>query len=188
MISKFDTLRMNLNIVKEDIGKLKKVNSKDPCTDLINKKVEIEKEIEVIKVEEKKALDLLTSTYSKIGNIVHESVPVSKDEEKNRIETTWGDIDKNLIIPEKGVPGKAHHHEILKWIGGYDAERGSKVSGHKGYFLKGPGMLLNQALQMYGTRFLANKNFTPIQPPYFMKKDVMAETAQLEDFDEQLYK
>ena len=28
---------------------------------------------------------------------------------------------------------------------------------------------------------------TPLQPPFFMKKEVMAETAQLEEFDEALY-
>ena len=28
--------------------------------------------------------------------------------------------------------------------------KGSKIAGHKGYFLKGPAVLLNQALQAYG--------------------------------------
>ena len=179
---------MNLNIVKKDIGALKKKNKDDPCTELIEKKNAIEKEIEVVEVEEKKALEILTSTYSKIGNIVHESVPISNDEANNKVESTWGTVDKSFVIPNKGVPGKAHHHEILEWIDGYDPKRGNKIAGHKGYFLKGPGFLLNQALQLYGIHFLQEREFLPIQPPYFMKKDVMAETAQLDDFDEQLYK
>ncbi len=29
---------------------------------------------------------------------------------------------------------------------------------------------------------------TELQPPFFMNKEVMAETAQLEQFDEELYK
>lgn len=29
---------------------------------------------------------------------------------------------------------------------------------------------------------------TAVQPPFFMKKEIMAETAQLEEFDEALYK
>jgi seryl-tRNA synthetase len=29
---------------------------------------------------------------------------------------------------------------------------------------------------------------TPLQPPFFMNRSIMAETAQLSDFDEQLYK
>ena len=37
-------------------------------------------------------------------------------------------------------------------------------------------------------KFLHSKTFEPVQPPYFMKKEIMAETAQLSDFDDQLYK
>jgi seryl-tRNA synthetase len=76
----------------------------------------------------------------------------------------------------------------LHWIDGFDPVRGSKVAGHRGYFLKGYAVLLNQALLAYGTQFLFKKGYCPIQPPYFMKKEIMAETAQLSDFDDQLYK
>lgn len=66
--------------------------------------------------------------------------------------------------------------------------KGVKVAGNRGYFLKGNGLLLNQALIAYGMQFLVARQHTPIQTPFFMNKDVMAATAQLEDFDEQLYK
>jgi seryl-tRNA synthetase len=36
--------------------------------------------------------------------------------------------------------------------------------------------------------FLWARDFTPNQPPYFMLRDQMAKTAQLSDFDEELYK
>lgn len=49
-------------------------------------------------------------------------------------------------------------------------------------------MNLNQALIWYGLQFLQKRGYIPLQPPYFMRKDVMAETAQLEQFDEELYK
>jgi seryl-tRNA synthetase len=49
-------------------------------------------------------------------------------------------------------------------------------------------VLLNQALINYGLQFLMAKGYTPLQPPYMMRKEVMAETAQLEQFDEELYK
>jgi seryl-tRNA synthetase len=49
-------------------------------------------------------------------------------------------------------------------------------------------VLLNQALINYGISYLAGRAYTPLQPPFFMNKEVMAETAQLEEFDEALYK
>lgn len=54
-------------------------------------------------------------------------------------------------------------------IDGYDNIRGSKVSGHRGYFLKDAGLKLNMALINYGLDFLKKKNYTQIQCPFFMK-------------------
>ena len=67
-------------------------------------------------------------------------------------------------------------------------ERGQKVAGHRGFFLKGVGVLLNQALINYGISTLYKAGYTPLQPPYFMKANIMHETCQLSDFEENLYK
>jgi seryl-tRNA synthetase len=67
-------------------------------------------------------------------------------------------------------------------------ERGQKIAGHRGYFLKGFGVLLNQALINYGLNFLTPKEYTALQPPFFMKQSLMQETCQLSDFEENLYK
>lgn len=80
------------------------------------------------------------------------------------------------------------HHDVLTRIDGYEAERGVKVVGHRGYFLKHWGVFLNQALINYGLEFLAAREYTPLQTPQFMLKEMMAKTAQLEQFDEELYK
>lgn len=113
----------------------------------------------------------------------------------------------------------------IRRIGGFEPERGSAVAGHRGYFLKDAGLLLNQvrssnerkradnpqghrlagrltattvhppppppllqALINYGIAFLRKREYSVLQPPYFMNRDVMAGVAQLEQFDEELYK
>lgn len=80
------------------------------------------------------------------------------------------------------------HHEVLIRLDGYDPERGVKIAGHRGYCLTGYGLFLNLAMVNYGLEFLFNKGYKPNQPPYFMLKEYMAKTAQLEQFDEELYK
>jgi seryl-tRNA synthetase len=45
-------------------------------------------------------------------------------------------------------------------IDGYDPKRGSKIAGHRGYFLKGYGQLLNLALVNFGLQFLIKKGYT----------------------------
>jgi seryl-tRNA synthetase len=37
-------------------------------------------------------------------------------------------------------------------------------------------------------QMLYEKGFTPLYTPFFMRKDVMQEVAQLSQFDEELYK
>lgn len=60
-----------------------------------------------------------------IGNIVHSSVPFSKDEKDNDIVKYY---KKEEAVKK---PGR-HHHEILYMLGGVDYERGAKVAGHRG--------------------------------------------------------
>lgn len=102
-----------------------------------------------------------------IGNIVHDSVPISNNEDENKVERTWGTIPDLKINSTKG---KCHHHEILAMIDGYDSKRGAKVAGHRGYYLKGAGTLLNLALVNYGLHFLSKRGYTAMQPPFFMRK------------------
>ena len=99
------------------------------------------------------------------------------DEKDNKVEKTYGECQ----------PKPLHHHELIHMIGGADTERAVKVAGHRGYYLKGWGFKLNQALINYGTAFLEQRGFTPIQTPFFMRRELMAKTAQLSDFDESLY-
>ena len=97
-------------------------------------------------------------------------MPISNDEDAdNVIVCVW----------PAGVPaGKPLTHDDLLWrIGGYDPERGSKVAGSRGYFLRNVGVLLNQALINFALAFLGKRNYSPIQVPVFMKKDLMAGIA-----------
>lgn len=66
--------------------------------------------------------------------------------------------------------------------------KGAKISGHRGFFLTNDGVDLNQAMINYGLDFLRKKEYKKIQAPFLMRKDVMAKTAQLDQFDEELYK
>ena len=92
---------------------------------------------------------------------------------------------EGVIVDKRQV---LSHHEVLQRLDGYDPERGAKIVGHRGYFLRQWGVFLNQALINFGLQFLAEKGYTPLQTPQFMLKEYMAKTAQLEQFDEELYK
>jgi seryl-tRNA synthetase len=114
-------------------------------------------------------------------------VPVAKDEKKNELYSSWGDVSGRLEVDGKSL-GHLHHHEVMQCLDIVEFERGQKLSGHRGYFLKGAGVLLNQALINYGISFLSQRAYTPLQPPLLLKQSIMQETCQLSDFEENLYK
>uniref|UniRef100_A0A158P8M1 serine--tRNA ligase n=1 Tax=Angiostrongylus cantonensis TaxID=6313 RepID=A0A158P8M1_ANGCA len=114
-----------------------------------------------------------------IGNIVHHSVPVSDDEANNRVERTFGDVT---------VRKRYSHVDLVVMIDGFDGERGTVVAGGRGYFLKGPLVFLEQAIIQLALHKLEEKGFIPLYTPFFMRKEVMQEVAQLNQFDEELYK
>jgi seryl-tRNA synthetase len=149
----------------------------------LKQKEDLEREKKLLEhtVAEKEAL--LIKHVSAIGNLVHASVPVSNNEDNNTLIRKWAPPDH--VVEKKDV---LSHHEVLTRLDGYDPERGVKVVGHRGYFLKRWGLFLNQAMINYGLEFLHERGYTPLQTPQFMLKGYMAKTAQLEQFDEELYK
>ncbi len=68
-----------------------------------------------------------------------------------------------------------------------DFERGVKVVGHRGNFRKSVGVRLRRALEQYALDFLARRGYDETEPPTMMLKKWMGRTAQLEQFDEELY-
>ncbi|XP_055329976.1 probable serine--tRNA ligase, cytoplasmic isoform X2 [Paramacrobiotus metropolitanus] len=114
-----------------------------------------------------------------IGNLVHDTCIVSNDEEENGVERVFGDVASRK---------KWSHIDLIAMIGGCDTRRGAAVAGGRGYYLLGPVVYLEQALIQLSLQILEDKGFTPMYTPFFMRKDVMKEVAQLSQFDEELYK
>ncbi|MQL95271.1 hypothetical protein Taro_027937 [Colocasia esculenta] len=197
-------LRKDFNRINKEVARLKIAGN--DATEMIkstdeNKRFTAEKEGEV--QEAKSALDKLLET---IGNLVHDSVPVSDDEVRvaaaaaaaaisymfyqqmlsklqlvnNAVVRTWGDrrMEERL----------KNHVELVELLGIADLVKGANVAGGRGFYLKGAGLLLNQALINFGLSFLTKRNYEPMQTPFFMRKDIMGKCAQLAQFDEELYK
>lgn len=174
-----------------DIGKAvsvrKKADSKDDCADLVAKSTNMK---QVVIPQAKKNSDEMEmkrdALLKKIGNVVHQSVPISTDEANNLIVRTWGRVEKGVAFD--GTPGKMHHHTILEKLQGVEFRKARELVGHRGYFLKGVGVMLNMAIIQYGLRYLRQRGYTALQPPFFMRKEVMSQTAELADFEETLYR
>ncbi|KAK5014945.1 Cytosolic seryl-tRNA synthetase [Cryomyces antarcticus] len=192
--TKYEATQINsqINATQKEIGQRKKARrapdgckqpNKENADDLMKQKDELQKKKKDQEdLASKKHVELLKKAKS-IGNYVHDSVPISDNEDNNALIRKW--TPEGVTVEKKDC---LSHHEVLTRIDGYDPERGVKIVGHRGYCLTGYGLFLNLALVNYGLEFLFGKGYTPNQPPYFMLREAMAKTAQLEQFDEELYK
>ncbi|CCE91958.1 serine--tRNA ligase SES1 TDEL_0D03740 [Torulaspora delbrueckii] len=184
-----DELNKKLNKLQKEIGL--KFKSKEDASELLAEKEKLTQEKKNLTEREQAEDKDLRSKVFQIGNIVHPSVVVSNDEENNELVRTWKPEGLETVGEQgsaSGQPARLSHHEVLLRLDGYDPERGVKISGHRGYFFRNYGVFLNQALINYGLSFLASKGYIPLQAPVMMNKEVMAKTAQLSQFDEELYK
>ncbi|KAJ3994314.1 hypothetical protein F5050DRAFT_1800765 [Lentinula boryana] len=177
-------LSKQVNTVQKEISLKKK--AKESADDLVAKKKELDAQVEAKRKETKEFEALMRKKASGVGNIVGPKVPVSTTEDDNSIIRTWHPSNETDTPPER--TGIMPHHEVLLRLDAMDLDRGAKVAGHRGYYLTNDGIDLNQALISYGLDFLRKKGYKKIQPPFMMSKDWMAKTAQLDQFDEELYK
>ncbi|MBA0760313.1 hypothetical protein Gotri_023065 [Gossypium trilobum] len=178
LLYELENLRKEFNKINKQVAQLK--IAKQDATETIAKTEEVKQKIAEKDVEVKDSWAVLKSKLEKIGNLVHDSVPVSDDEANNAVIRIWG--EKRL------EPKLKNHVELVELLGIADTKKGADVAGGRGYYLKGDGVRLNQALINFGLDFLEKRGYTALQTPFFMRKDVMAKCAQLAQFDEELYK
>lgn len=116
-----------------------------------------------------------------LPNILHESVPIGKDDSENVTVRIWGE--------ERKFPFEARDHiEVLTGLGMVDMERAAKVSGSRFFFLKGDAVKLEHAIMRYAIDLLSAKGFVPVEPPFMMRRGPYGGVTDMNDFGPVIYK
>lgn len=90
--------------------------------------------------------------------------PIGKDETDN--EPIYNDRVK---IPEFDFPIK-DHIQLGKELDILDFERGTKVSGYRGYYVKNEGVSLMMGMMMYAISKMVSKGYAPMIVPTLVKE------------------
>lgn len=134
--------------------------------------------------DEKKLKEVLKQWRAlmvQVPNIPDMSVPEGKEDSDNKEIRTWGEKKEFSFTPKS-------HVELMQKLGMVDLERGAKVSGFRGYFLKGDGARLNFALWQFAMNFFDEKDFTPVITPSLVRGESFFGTGYLPQSEEDLYK
>ena len=178
-IQKTDELRKKKNQVALEISQKKK--SGEDATTILDEMKNVSKELSSLELSQEEIEKKYSQLALTIPNLVHQSVPIGKDDSANKEIKKWGKI------PEFDF--KVNDHiDISEKLDLVDLERAAKVAGARFYFLKNDLVRLNQALIHYALDFLAEKNYSLIQPPYMINHQSMEGAVITEDFEEVIYK
>src|SRR3989339_285552 len=152
-----DTLRAERNELAKSAGKER------PSEEQIKKGKEIKERI----LELENALSDITIKYEelmvKVPTITSEDTPIGKDDAENVEIFKWGEPTKFDFTPKS-------HVEIAQDLDLFDLERGAKIAGYRGYYVKNEAVSLQMALMMYALEKLIGKGFSPMIPPTLVRE------------------
>ncbi len=114
---------------------------------------------EEFKKVDKEYFDLMV----KVPTIPSPDTPVGKSEEENVEFFKWGEPTKFDFEPKSYI-------ELAENLNLLDMEKGTKVAGYRGYYVKNEAVMLQMGLMMFALEKLIAKGFTPMIPPTLVRE------------------
>ncbi len=177
LMTEIEKMRARQNSVSQEITNASSESRSELIESMKVMKETMQKQEEVLVGVMKKWRDLMLA----VPNIPDMSVPEGSSDADNQELKTWGEIPKLDFEPK-------HHLDIMKALDIADAERGVKVAGFRGYFLKNDGLLLSMAIWQLCMDILTKRGYSPIGTPSVVKPDPLYGTGYLPAGAEDLYK
>ncbi len=116
-----------------------------------------------------------------VPNVPDPTVPEGKSDADNKEFKTWGELPKFDFTPKDYV-------QLMEDLDLVDTERGAKVSGFRGYFLKNEAVRLSFALWQFTLDQMLEKGFQPILAPSIAKEFNFTGTGWLPQGKDEVYK
>lgn len=168
-LKEVEELRAEVNRVSNDISR-----NQDSAL-----KIQLIEEMRVVKDDIKAKEDKLRATIEEwqrmmlqVPNVPDMSAPEGTNEDDNKELRAWGEKPNFDFEPK-------NHIELMTALDIADFERGTKVHGFRGYFLKNDGALLSWAIWNYAQEFFLKKNFNPFIAPVIVNKQYFYGTGHL---------
>ena len=129
----------------------------------------------------KKVLPKWQSLMYQVPNIPDMTVPDGDSDADNVQIKTWGNKTNFLFEPRD-------HIDIMLAADMVDLERGQKVHGYRGYYLKNDGVRLCFAIWQYALDFFSQKDFNPMIAPAIVREENLYGTGHLPNEADDVYK
>ncbi|MGA8857293.1 MAG: serine--tRNA ligase [Candidatus Bathyarchaeia archaeon] len=174
-----DTLRSKRNKLTEQIAQARRQGQ--DTTQLVKEAEQIPDKVKTLEKESADLDNKIANTLMQLPNLIHESVPVGKDENDNVEVRKWGKLPEFNFKPKD-------HIDLTTQLGLVDLERAAKVAGARFYYLRGDLVKLNHALIRLALDFCEMKGYKLAQPPYLLRREAVGGAVALSDFEDVIYK
>lgn len=174
-----DKLRGERNKISKEVSELKK--SKKDVSKAIKKAKEIPQEIEKLEQKRAKLEEEIKEIMMKIPNIIHESVPLGKDDSQNKEIKKFGEPK----VPDYTI---IHHAELAEKSNGADFDSARETSGNGFYYLTGDFALLHSAMLAFARDYMVKQGFEYVIPPFMIRRKVVEGVMSFKEMDNMMYK
>lgn len=146
----------------------------------IEKGKKVKEELDGLEKELKKVEENWQALMLQVPNILLDDVPIG-DASANKIIRKVGEVPKFSFKPRD-------HIELGKLLDIIDFDRGVKVGGFRGYYLKNEGARLQWAVLSFALDHLTQKGYHAIIPPVINKRFALVGGGQFPWGEEDTYK
>lgn len=174
-----DKLRSERNSISKKISEAKK-NKKD-VSDLMKKAKEVPEKILKINSKKEKLEEEIKKIMMTIPNIIHDSVPLGKNDLENKEIKKFGE-NKVPVFEIK------HHAEIAEKNGWADFDSARETSGNGFYYLAGDLAILHEALLAFARDYMIKQGFEFVIPPFMIRRKVVEGVMSFKEMDAMMYK
>ena len=176
-----DGLKADKNRLSGEIGKLMKDGKKDEAAKIKEEIAKMAGEITDLEAEQETLTKDIKDKMMIIPQIVHETVPVGKDDSENVEVERFGDP----VVPKYEIP---YHADIIDRVNGMDKDAAGRTSGQGFYYLLGDIARLHEAMIAYGRDYMINAGFTYAIPPFMIHSDVVTGVMSFPEMEAMMYK
>jgi seryl-tRNA synthetase len=178
-IAEAEKMRADQNKLSQQIPELKK--QKQDTSVLMAELGKLSTTVKDLQLQAQALDEEVKQLLATLPNILHESTPVGKSAEDNKIEKSWGE-------PVEFEFAALDHVTLGEQLGILDLDRAGKVTGARFSFLMGAGARLERALIQYFMDVHSEKHgYTEMIPPYIVNTKSYYGTGQFPKFKEDVF-
>lgn len=170
--------RALLNAKSKEIARIADTAQKE---DAIGENRELKENLRAHEEELKKTEAQFQAFMLEVPNVPDPSVPEGKTDADNQEIRAWGDKPQFDFEPKD-------HRVLTQDLDLVDFERGAKVSGFRGYFLKNDAVLLSFALWQFVIEHFRGRGYTPVMAPALVREHNLLGTGHFPQAREDVLK